>query len=647
MRWRDPQWLEANQRSLMHEIDRLCRRVEGLVSPSDRAEPESEAPAWTAPEPPVWRTIQALFGLSDFERDVMLLCAGVELSSRLRAACERLGSEPGRATLTFGMALSLLPEPHWSALAPDRALRRWRFLELEPGRALTTSSLRIDEHLLHVLAGHHALDERLRDVVTPLEVGPLRFPSHAQAIGPVCRGLQVAPERAVVYGMDARSRQCVAARALAELGLIPCRLRAADVPISIHERSLLATLWSREAALAPAGLVLEVGDHETADRKDAVGSLLQLLQGVVIVTHREPIQWPEQAMALIEVSPPSLPEQRALWQEILAGTAGVDEAELECILSEFRVGVDQMLGCASTAGAYQAADAGGPRRKHGPVWQVLRRTTRGRLDELAQRIESDASWDDLVVPAQTMDLLRTLGLQARHRATVYETWGFGGRSRRGLGLSALFSGPSGVGKTLGAEVIANELELDLYKIDLSQMVSKYIGETEKNLSRVFDAAESGGVVLLFDEADALFGKRSEVKDSHDRYANIEVSYLLQRMEAYRGIAVLTTNQKNALDPAFLRRIRFVIQFPHPDPGHRAELWRKVFPAAADVAALDIERLARLNLTGGNIRSVAVNAAFLAAEASEPVGMCHVMQAARVEYLKLERPFSAAEFGGPS
>jgi SpoVK/Ycf46/Vps4 family AAA+-type ATPase len=204
-----------------------------------------------------------------------------------------------------------------------------------------------------------------------------------------------------------------------------------------------------------------------------------------------------------------------------------------------------------------------------------------------------------------------------------------------------------VGKTLAAAVIAGELELDLYKIDLSQMVSKYIGETEKNLARVFDAAEAGGVVLLFDEADALFGQRSEVKDSHDRYANIEVSYLLQRMEAFRGIAVLTTNQKSALDPAFMRRIRFVVQFPHPDPFHRAVLWRKAFPAAARISALDIERLARLNLTGGNIRSVALNAAFLAAEASEPVGMHHVMQAARAEYLKLERPFSPAELGGAS
>ena len=216
---------------------------------------------------------------------------------------------------------------------------------------------------------------------------------------------------------------------------------------------------------------------------------------------------------------------------------------------------------------------------------------------------------------------------------------------RGLGVSALFTGPSGTGKTMAAEVLANELRLDLYRIDLSQVVSKYIGETEKNLRRVFDAAEEGGAILLFDEADALFGKRSEVKDSHDRYANIEISYLLQRMEAYRGLAILTTNMKEALDPAFLRRIRFVVQFPFPDAGQRAEIWRRIFPAAAPTADLSVDRLARLNVAGGNIRNIALYAAFLAAEAGEPVRMAHLLAAARAEYAKLERPLTEAEIGG--
>jgi SpoVK/Ycf46/Vps4 family AAA+-type ATPase len=209
----------------------------------------------------------------------------------------------------------------------------------------------------------------------------------------------------------------------------------------------------------------------------------------------------------------------------------------------------------------------------------------------------------------------------------------------------LFAGASGTGKTMAAEVLANDLRLDLFRIDLSQVVSKYIGETEKNLRRVFDAAEGGTAILLFDEADALFGKRSEVKDSHDRYANIEVSYLLQRMEAYRGLAILTTNRKNALDHAFLRRIRFVVEFPFPDAGERAEIWRRVFPPATPTEDLRIDKLARLNLAGGNISSIALNAAFLAAENGDRVRMSHLLSAARQEFAKIEKPLTDAEVAG--
>jgi SpoVK/Ycf46/Vps4 family AAA+-type ATPase len=264
---------------------------------------------------------------------------------------------------------------------------------------------------------------------------------------------------------------------------------------------------------------------------------------------------------------------------------------------------------------------------------------------LAQRIEPAAAWDDLILPERQKDMLRQIALHVRHRAKVYQDWGFAAKGARGLGISALFAGPSGTGKTMAAEVLADELRLDLYRIDLSQVVSKYIGETEKNLRRVFDAAEGGAAVLLFDEADALFGKRTEVRDSHDRYANIEVSYLLQRMEAYRGLAILTTNRKNALDQAFLRRIRFVIEFPFPEAAQRAEIWRRVFPQLTPTEDLRIDRLARLNAAGGHIRNIAMGAAFLAADADEPVRMCHLLSATRLEFAKLEKPLTEAEIAG--
>lgn len=254
-----------------------------------------------------------------------------------------------------------------------------------------------------------------------------------------------------------------------------------------------------------------------------------------------------------------------------------------------------------------------------------------------QAIQSGVDWSDLVLPDAAIATLRELTAQLRHRTTVYSKWGFAAKGTRGLNLTALFSGPSGTGKTLAAEVVANELQLDLMRVDLSAVVSKYIGETEENLRAVFDAAESGGVILLFDEADALFGPRSKVNDSKDRNANIEVSYLLQRLEAYRGLAILTTNFRENIDSAFLRRIRFHLDFPFPDPATRARIWQTVFPPQTPLNQIDFQRVARLSLTGGHIRNIALNAAFLAAEEGAPVNHCHIASAARNEFRKSEKP----------
>jgi SpoVK/Ycf46/Vps4 family AAA+-type ATPase len=264
------------------------------------------------------------------------------------------------------------------------------------------------------------------------------------------------------------------------------------------------------------------------------------------------------------------------------------------------------------------------------------------LDEVAARIEPAADWVHLVLPDLQLGLLRQIAAHVRNADRVYDEWGFGGDTGRCRGITAMFAGPSGTGKTMAAQVLARELSLNLYRIDLSSVVSKYIGETEKNLRRVFAAAESGGVILLFDEADALFGKRSEVKDAHVRYANFEVSYLLQRMEAYRGLAILTTNLRNAIDSAFLRRFGFVVDFPFPDLESRQRIWDGVFPATAPRGDLDSRMLARLEVAGGSIRNIALNAAFLAADEEAPVSMRHLLEAARTECVKLERPLSAAE-----
>ena len=315
------------------------------------------------------------------------------------------------------------------------------------------------------------------------------------------------------------------------------------------------------------------------------------------------------------------------------------DEELDVLTAQFDLSVRVIRAAAADARSIAGEEA------VTAAWNVCRMFLRDRMEELAQRISTRAGWSDLVLPPAETEVLRAIVAQVRQRRTVYETWGFAQKSGRGLGTSVLFAGPTGTGKTLAAEVLANEMRLDLYRIDLSAVVSKYIGESEKALRRVFDAAEDSGAILLFDEADALFGLRSPVKDSHDRYANIQVSYLLQRMEEYRGLAILTTNQKAALDPAFMRRLRFVVQFPFPGVEQRSAIWSAVFPANAPQDGLDSERLAQLNVAGGNIRNIAMNAAFLAAEESRPIRMQDVLVATRAEYAKLERSLTSAETAG--
>jgi SpoVK/Ycf46/Vps4 family AAA+-type ATPase len=353
----------------------------------------------------------------------------------------------------------------------------------------------------------------------------------------------------------------------------------------------------------------------------------------------EPLRICGRPSVRFDIGKPGIDEQKQLWQNVLGSLAEKLNGEVDQVVSHFNIGISGIR----SAGAEIVGRSQGGRidLPQGTLWDVCTMQSRPRLDDLAARIEPRSSWDDLILPDLQKRTLRDLTAHVRQRLKVYEEWGFGRRGR-GLSSTALFAGPSGTGKTLAAEVIAAELKLDLYHIDLSQIVSKYIGETEKNLRRIFDAAEEAGAVLLFDEADALFGKRSEVKDSHDRHANIEVSYLLQRMESYRGLAILTTNMKQALDTAFLRRIRFVVDFPFPDVAHRAEIWRRVYPAGVPCDGLDHTKLAKLNVAGGNIRNIALNAAFLAADEDEPVRMRHIFRAVRSEYLKLEKQLTDAE-----
>lgn len=633
------QWSEVNQRLLVAELERLKLRlgVEGDASAAQQAVEQARSQMLAASA--IDRVTQA-FGLSVFERDLLLLCAGVEMDSALAERCAHAHNDAHRTYASLGLALATLDDPHWSALAPVRPLRRWRLIEVDQSNGLAQGRLRIDERVLHYLAGVNYLDPRLQSLLRARAVPDLMAQSHRDLCVNVLTALEqrVEPAPAVMLvGDDPSGQADIAAQAAAVLGLALQVMRAEDVPQNPAELDALAVLWQREALLLASTLLIDCGD-EAAPK--AVARFIDRLGGLVFVASREAVS-SERATLRFAVNKPDATEQKRLWQQALGSSAERLNGSLDAVASQFRLSAQTILNHgASLYSALAASDT-----PDALMWSTCRSLGRPKLDELAQRIEPGADWHDLILPPEQAATLGQIAAHVKQRLKVYQDWGFADKGARGLGISALFAGESGTGKTMAAEVLANELGLDLYRIDLSSVVSKYIGETEKNLRRVFDAAEECGAMLLFDEADALFGKRSEVKDSHDRYANIEVSYLLQRMEAYCGLAILTTNLKTALDTAFQRRLRFVVQFPFPDQGLREAIWRGVFPHATPRRELDFAKLARLHVAGGSIRNIALNAAFFAADRDEPVTMAHVLHAAHHEAGKRERPLADAEIRG--
>ncbi len=651
-------WQEANQRYLTAALGVVRETLERHAAAGEEdsgagprqpaAAPELlAAAADRMPAPPALEVLCSSFGLTGFEHDVLLLCAGVELEASFAAACAAAAGDPQRTRPTFGLALAALPEAHWSALTPGGALRRWRLIEVGAGDGLTSGALRLDERVLHYLAGLNVPDEHLEGFVRPVAAETEEaVPSHralAEAVASVWERENGPASVIQLVGDEGAAKRRVAVAAAARIGHGLQVLAAEVLPQAPHDLDVLMRLWEREAALGRSALLVDcggLGKDDAASLRRAA-RFLEGTGGPLLVAGRERLRLEHRPAVTFEVGKPSAGEQRELWLEALGSEAPANGA-VERLVSHFDLGAPAIRALSRQAlttngDSSEALDA--------RLWAACRSRARPRLGDLAQRLEPVATWRDIVLPAPQLEILREAAVHVRHRATVYQRWGFAAKSARGLGISALFTGPSGTGKTMASEVLANELELDLYRIDLSQVVSKYIGETEKNLSRVFDAAEEGGAILLFDEADALFGKRGEVKDSHDRYANIEVSYLLQRMESYRGLAILTTNMKEALDDAFLRRIRFVVTFPFPGASLRAEIWRRIFPVDTPTRGLDAGKLGRLNVAGGNIRNIAMNAAFRAADAGEPVSMNHLLTAARGEYAKLEKPLTGAEIGG--
>ena len=652
-------WNQANYRYLSAALALVCGILENHTA-REQNQPEEknqeylqqalQEAAAAMPAPSALERICKMFRLSSFERDLLLLCAGMELNGDFVKLCATINGDSQRAYPTLSLALAALPHVHWDAIAPNAPLRHWRLIQIGDGHSLTLSPLRIEERILHYLTGIQYLDERLAGIIEPLQEVSDLVPSHqdlAERVAAVWSQAYKVNSLPIIQlcSKETDSKRAIAATICQLQGLSLWVMPAQVIPLASSELDNLIRLWTRETILSNSALLLDCNELDTNEpaRLNAIARFMECTKGFLIVTSRERIGLSQRLVVNFDVHQPTIKEQGAVWQDALGAIAPQMNGQVKTLVDQFNLSAATIrAACVEAAG--QLAQT--PENDITSIlWDACRVQARPRLDELAQRIEPSGDWEDLVLPEAQKQVLRDIAAHVRQRSTVYNNWGFGGKSARGLGISALFAGASGTGKTLGAEVLAQKLRLDLYRIDLSSVVSKYIGETEKNLRRVFDAAEQGGVILLFDEADALFGKRSEVKDARDRYANIEVSYLLQRMESYPGLAVLTTNLKSSIDTAFLRRIRFVVQFPFPDTTQRAEIWRRVFPAETPTADLDALQLARLNVAGGNIRNIALNAAFIAADAGEPVQMKHVLRAAQAEYTKLEKPLTDAEVGG--
>jgi len=588
--------------------------------------------------PPALKHLVKVFGLSPFERDIVTLCLGMELDVGMTRACAKgHGGQPTGPTA--GLVLSRIPGAHWSAFSPDGSLRQWRLVELHDNLSLTSARLRLDERIVHHLLGLDPMDARLTTYLGRT-AGPAWLPGSLRR-----RAHQLAehlreplPPVIQLVAADERDAMLLAAAACGSLHLPLWRLAADNLPATPAERDTFRLLWQRETRLSPKGLLIRCGRRPAS--RAAAAELADASPWVFVVGGGR-LPTLQRPLLRSPVAKPPAMEQTEAWKQLLGVEVHRVNGDLTQVTSQFSLGLASLIHAAGRARR---------RLRNGRVpgrvlWEVCREAARPRLSALAQEIRPMACWDDLVLPDREQLVLRTITAQVRHQHRVYEDGGFAEKSRRGLGISALFFGDSGTGKTMAAEVLAGELDLGLFRIDLSAVVDKYIGETEKNLRAVFNAAEDGGAILLFDEADALFGKRSDVRDSHDRYANIEVSYLLQRMENYRGLAILTTNMKSALDRAFIRRIRFMVEFPFPNQQLRTRIWRKVFPPNTGTGTLDFTRLAQLNVTGGTIRNIALNAAFLAADDARPVDMHHVYRAAQVEYAKQEKQLTETETGG--
>ena len=650
------------------EVKQLLKRQPGI--PLFAVDPEETESDQTNNKLLNW--LQQTFGLSEFDLDLMLIALAPEIDLRYEGLYAYLQDDVTRKRPSIDLALNLLCPSAESKLlqrahfAADAPLIKHDLLHLIPDPhqvkpPILSYYLKLDDQVIHFLLKQKGLEPSLQSWCQLLDHPAVedKFPIRdeiKQILPNLVTQAQDTDQHLILYfsGLHTTEKRQVA---IALADQVNKRLLIADLAQAIAMKEnfeQLLKLSFREACFQNAFLYLEGLDAlRTKEQHLQYQSLLDRLaeaKDLVILSGVQSWVATFTDIKIVITLPfptPDFFQRRVHWQVNLANQGIVfSDRQLDTLANRFRLNSAQITSAVTNA-CNQALWRAGSEHEKLPLNNTIkpnlndlliaaRDQSGNNLTGLASKVKSKYHWEDIVLPPDQLAQLKEICNQAKYRHIVYETWGFNRKLSIGKGLNVLFSGPPGTGKTMAAEVIANELQLELYKIDLSQVVSKYIGETEKNLNRIFNAAETANAILLFDEADALFGKRSEVRDAHDRYANIEIGYLLQKMEEYEGISILTTNLRQNLDEAFVRRLAFTVHFPSPDEASRRRIWAGIWPSEMPLSEeVELDFLARqFKLSGGNIKNIALAAAFLAAEASSSLTMSHILHGTKREYQKM-------------
>lgn len=634
--------LEPALVKLRHLVHNYIRENHGDIDLPEPGPPADDGPITL---PPRFEKLAAQYSLSQLEVNLLLFCLGSELDPVLPALYKHV---VGMVYPTVSLVRNLSP-PDGSTLPPQSPLRFWELVSLKDPLSFLHTPVTAPERVIQYLLGSDAVEEELIHVLREVETGTpvtgthLLFKQVARDwINPLT---QENPVPLQLQHWDNDECEQAAAYIAGKMGLRLFAFRLQDLPDESRSPRFFKLL-GRELILSDGVVYVDcsVLDKEIADSavynkvQAFIKKLSRWFPTRVIFSAETSLLQHDCHVQPVVLPDRSVIEQCDVWQKELDLRDRIPLNGLKRISEQFRLSLKQTRIIAQQWNKRIPSETG-PEEGFQLLWSLCRWNLKRIVPDQLNVVRAKAVMSDLVLTTRCRYLLSQFIAQARYRYRVYGDWGFGEKSQRGLGLTALFSGHPGTGKTTAAEVVANELNLDLVQVNLSQTVSKYIGETEKNLEEAFNFADRSGAILLFDEADALFSKRSTVNDSHDFYANQQISYLLQKIETYRGVTILTTNFQKAMDQAFLRRIRFVIPFQLPGMEERFLIWKTVFPDVLPRAVLDYEALSRFNLSGGEIRSSAVNAAFLAAHKGTQMEMALLDEAIHEEFKKNEKAVS--------